>query len=180
MLLLLLLLHHLLFTLLQILRGQSHQLIESPCSILSNIRSHRPLRLRGNRPQPLPLRVRQLLIRNTRSSVQIRAHKLLVQNNPTPELRQHQPRRDQQLRCRVKRDPRYHRPRCHLHQRHQRVQHPVRQPLLIILLVGALYRHDRRIQRIQQHHHGPRQGIAPHHDRPQPPHLAKPKKSTQH
>jgi hypothetical protein len=155
--------------------GQIDELLEGFGAVGLHVGGHVGARVGADGGQPLALRVGELgaIVRGgARGGVDMRAHELLVQDDPPAELRQHEPRGHGQLDGRVERDPREHRRRRHLQQRHERVEHPVRQPLLVVLLERALDRHHRRIQRVQQHHDRPRQRIRPRHQPPKPPHGA--------
>jgi hypothetical protein len=75
---------------------------------------------------------------------------LLVDEGGALELREHQPRHEQQLHRVPDGDPVQHRLRHHLQQRDEGVDDPVRQPLLVVHLGRALHRAHRRVQRVQQ------------------------------
>jgi hypothetical protein len=75
---------------------------------------------------------------------------LLVDEGGALELRQHQPRHEQQLHRVPDGDPVQDRLGHHLQQRDEGVDDPVRQPLLVVHLGRALHGAHRRVQRVQQ------------------------------
>uniref|UniRef100_A0A0A9HLC6 Uncharacterized protein n=1 Tax=Arundo donax TaxID=35708 RepID=A0A0A9HLC6_ARUDO len=91
---------------------------------------------------------------------------LLVDEGSALELREHQPRHEQQLHWVPDRYPVQDRLGDHLQEGDEGVNDPVGQPLLVVYLGRALHRAHRRVQRVQQGNARPGDGVEVGDERP--------------